>query len=99
MDAKEQLLISEGVCHQLGIVKYHKEVMPGDNDGKDKSVLSVRVQLVQTIEFRPEESVVTEVRLVWRGADGDGLCYGGGVPWSQREIDAPGVQSVREGTE
>ena len=28
---KEQLLISEGVCRQLGIVKYHKEV-PGDTD-------------------------------------------------------------------
>ncbi len=29
MDAKEQLLLSEGVCRQLGIVSYHRAVSPG----------------------------------------------------------------------
>ena len=31
IDAKEQLLLSEGVCRQLGIVRYHEQVSPGDN--------------------------------------------------------------------
>ena len=29
MDAHEQLLLSEGVCSQLGIVEYHQNVWPG----------------------------------------------------------------------
>ena len=28
MDAREQLLLSEGVCRQLGIVSYHQDVEP-----------------------------------------------------------------------
>ena len=32
MDAKEQLLLSEGVCRQLGIVTYHREVVPGKGE-------------------------------------------------------------------
>ena len=28
MDAKEQLLLSEGVCHQLGMITYHPDVEP-----------------------------------------------------------------------
>ena len=29
MDAHDQLLLSEGVCSQLGIVEYHDNVWPG----------------------------------------------------------------------
>ena len=29
MDAHDQLLLSEGVCSQLGILEYHKNVWPG----------------------------------------------------------------------
>ena len=29
MDAHDQLLLAEGVCSQLGIVEYHKDVWPG----------------------------------------------------------------------
>ena len=29
MDAHDQLLLTEGVCSQLGIVEYHKDVWPG----------------------------------------------------------------------
>ena len=85
MDAKEQLLVSEGVCRQLGIVKYHKEVRPGDSTGggnvqtEEVHVPSVRVLLAQTVKLRPEESVVAEVRLVGAGVGGDRLWYGGGV--------------------
>ena len=28
IDIKEQLLLSKGVCRQLGIVTYHREVVP-----------------------------------------------------------------------
>ena len=34
MDAKEQLLLSEGVCRQLGIVTYHGAVSPGQEEGE-----------------------------------------------------------------
>ena len=72
MDAKEQLLILEGVCRQLGIVKYHKEVVPGDSARRDDQaeevyVPSVWVWLVQAVKLRPDESVVAEVRLVGNG--------------------------------
>ena len=83
MDAKEQLLISEGGCRQLGIVKYHKEVRPGDSTRRGNAqteevyLPSVRVLLVQTIKLRPEECVVAEVRLVKTGVGGDRLWYGG----------------------
>ena len=29
MDAQDQLLLAEGVCSQLGMVEYHKDVWPG----------------------------------------------------------------------
>ena len=29
MDARDQLLLAEGVCSQLGIVEYHQNVWPG----------------------------------------------------------------------
>ena len=31
MNAREQLILSEGVCRQLGIVRYHEQVTPGDS--------------------------------------------------------------------
>ena len=34
MDAREQVLLSEGVCRQLGIVTYHEAVMPGHVPGE-----------------------------------------------------------------
>ena len=64
MDAKEQLLISEGVCQQMTIMKYNEEVVPGDEKKQDASVPVVRVQLVRTTRIRLMESLVAEVRLV-----------------------------------
>ena len=32
MDTKEQLLLSEGVCRQVGIVTYQREVLPGQGE-------------------------------------------------------------------
>ena len=75
MDAKEQLLLSEGVCRQLGIVHYHEQVVPGDKQRAQVYVPTVRVRLVQTVKLRPDESVVAKVRLVGDGVGGEGQEY------------------------
>ena len=69
MDAKEQLLLSEGVCRQLGIMQYHEQVSPGDNQ-EPVCVPMVRVHLVQTVKLGPNESLMAEVRLVGEGVGG-----------------------------
>ena len=69
MDAKEQLLLSEGGCRQLGIVRYHEQVSPGDNQ-ESVCIPMVRVHLVQTVTLRPDESLMAEVRLVGEGVGG-----------------------------
>ena len=79
MDAKEQLLLSEGVCRQLGIVHYHEQVVPGDKQRAQMYVPTVRVHLVQTVKLRPDESVVAKVRLVGNGDGGDGSGNGMGT--------------------
>ena len=53
MDAQEQLLLSEGVCRQLGIVTYHPSIEPSKVPDKDSDadalVPTVRVCLVQSL--------------------------------------------------
>ena len=49
MDAKEQLLLSEGVCRQLGIVSYHPDVKSRCKKGKDAQVPLVRVRLTRSV--------------------------------------------------
>ena len=53
MDAQDQLLLSEGVCHQLGIVTYHPSIeppsVPDQNSGDNALVTTVRVRLVQSL--------------------------------------------------
>ena len=67
MDASEPLLLSEGVCRQLGIVSYHPEVdasQPQDRAAADRAnVPAVRVQLVQSIKLPPrlDRSILAEV--------------------------------------
>ena len=77
MDAREQLLLSEGVCRQLGIVAYHSRVVPGH--GEDKKAVAaemyvpmVRVQLIQAVKMKPGESVIAKVKLVGGGVGGTG---------------------------
>ena len=84
MDAKESLLLSEGVCHQLGIISYHPQVTPGDNHSKEKATSdvllpAVRVQLVEMVKLKPRESIMAGVRFVGKGAGGQGK-------WSQPEF-------------
>ena len=49
MDAPEQLLLSEGICRQLGILTYHPDVQPGNGDKKQPNV-------------EPEEGVTAKFR-------------------------------------
>ena len=39
MDAEEQLLLSEGVCRQLGIIQYHPDVQPWRHRKKNSAVV------------------------------------------------------------
>ena len=87
MDAYNQLLLSEGVCRQLGIVSYHRnvEIWRGARKQKRKpahqsnqqsqlsQVPSVRVRLVRMVRLPPRQSVIVNVRL-----EGDG---GVGSAW------------------
>ena len=74
MDAKEDLLVSEGVCRQLGIVTYHPEVSPmtkgvsreqapGSGRVAEKSTGPVTVKLVNTVRVLPSQSVMASVQL------------------------------------
>ena len=77
MDAHEQLLLSEGVCWQLGIISYHPEVQTSppkkenengpslsDNSPTPCQVPSVKVHLVQSAKLPPNHSAVVEAQLV-----------------------------------
>lgn len=70
MDAHDQLLLSEGVCRQLGII-YHPDVQawrggrkqpPAEQKdaAKDKeaNVPTVRVKLLQSVQLLPHQAVV-----------------------------------------
>ena len=58
MDARDPLLLSEGVCHQLHIISYHPQVgastctvrVPDDEESRDPTVMVpvVRVKLVES---------------------------------------------------
>ena len=51
MDAHDQLLLSEGVCSQLGIVEYHENVWPGHE-----------LETVPEVSIVPEAATVPVVR-------------------------------------
>ena len=71
MDAHDQLLLSEGVCRQLGIISYHSKVerwiggfKQSAIEGKaavEAKVPTVKVQLVRTVRLLPHQSVTTTV--------------------------------------
>ena len=72
MDAKDQLLLSEGVCHQLGIISYHPSVEVWRGRKKPSSqpssraqakVPSVRVQLVHAVRILPKQARLVQVKL------------------------------------
>ena len=78
MDAPDQLLLSEGVCRQLGIVTYHPSLhQPGqtqnpvdspvcESESSNKQttlVPCVRVSLVKSLQLPPNQSAVVPVRV------------------------------------
>ncbi len=69
MDAPEHLLLSEGVCHQLGIQAYHPAVVAEEPGRKEEGgkptcrVPTVRVRLVQSVRLLPNQSVLADVEL------------------------------------
>ena len=69
MDASEQLLLSEGVCRQLGIVTYHPDVR-SKGPAKKGKVPTVRVKLVQAVRLLPNQSILADTQVDLDGLGG-----------------------------
>ena len=85
VDTSDQLLLSEGVCRQLGIIRYHPSVRPsseeqqegeetqesmGRESPEDTAVVpTVRVQLLQSVTVPPLQRLAVEVKV-----DSDAVC-------------------------
>ena len=54
----DQLLLSEGVCRQLGIVTYHNEVGRCKDAKRIATITAASVSSVKTIRILPHQSVV-----------------------------------------
>ena len=74
MDAQEQLLLSEGVCRQLGIIHYHPSVKRHGKISQSTSELASRstgevtvptvpINLVESVRVLPGLSAVAKVQL------------------------------------
>ena len=82
MDAYDQLLLSEGVCRQLGILAYHdkveqwrgrkKRAPPPDVpvQATKAKVPMVRVNLVQSVHLLPHQSKIVDVQMETKEASG-----------------------------
>ena len=74
-EAQDQLLLSEGVSRQLGIISYHRDVhsfkqlvkdphsVRAKSEGFEAQVPLVRVHLVQVVSMMPHQSMGVTVRL------------------------------------
>jgi len=63
MDAPDELLLSEGVCRQLDIVTYHKDVCPRREDHKMNDKKMVQVNMVKTVHFLPHQNIAVQVKI------------------------------------
>lgn len=67
MDAQDPLLLSEGVCRQLGIIAYHPSIeLPTVQKPKEKpptKVPTVRVRLIESVRLPPQRCVMASVQL------------------------------------
>ena len=77
MDAHDQLLLSEGVCRQLGILTYHPDVKPkqsGPQSEKGSEVVAtvptIRVCLLHTVRVPAGQSTLVPVQ--FKGSDVSG---------------------------
>jgi len=66
MDAHDLLLLSEGVCHHLGIVTYHPSVSRqiANQDTTPKPLArSVHVSIVNSVRLAPSKEMLVRVRI------------------------------------
>ena len=83
-DAHEQLLLSEGVCRQFGIIHYHPsvkphgkisqstiELHPPSRSMSEVTVPTVTINLVESVRVLPGQSSVVKVQLELK----DQCCY------------------------
>jgi len=73
MDVPEELLLSEGVCRQLGIINYHSEVKPfrtlktgsaAETQNYERyTVPMIRIITNEDVRLLPNQCVMTQVRL------------------------------------
>ena len=67
MDSTDQLLLSEGVCRQLGIVSYHPSVLAKKRStATEKSpvrVPMVRVSLLESVSVPPQRCITAKAKL------------------------------------
>ena len=68
MKAHDPLLLSEGVCRQLGILTYHPDVRcsvePPSPESSSKAVVPmVRVQLLKAVKLLPRQSIQVAARV------------------------------------
>ena len=71
IDANHQLLLSEEVCNQLGIVTYHHDVhtsnmqptTPHATHNTEAIVPMFRVNLLQSMKLPPQSSTVVQVKV------------------------------------
>ena len=68
MDAFDQLLLSEGVCRQLGIVAYHPSLVTEKAPRHKETTLvpSIRVSLVQSMKLPPSQCRSCKTRILSR---------------------------------
>eukprot|EP00731_Ephydatia_muelleri_P011030 Em0005g1616a len=101
MDAPEQLLLSEGVCRQLGVISYHPEVHPVKAQKKKHNnghcnVPAVRVRLIQDMTHPGCDSsrmckfYLTRVSLEDRSGRGGGCPHEAKLQGSTSESPCPG---------
>ena len=65
MDANTQLLLSEGVCRQFGIITYHPSLTSGRKKNQKETTIvpSIRVRLIQALKLPPSQSAVVPIRV------------------------------------
>jgi len=63
MDARDPLLLSEGACHQLGIIMYHPDVGAPSPQSSVTAVPVVRVKLVESVRLLPLQSKMITVEI------------------------------------
>ena len=77
MNPPDGLLLSEGVCRQLGIISYHPEVHPlreaknqtnTESSATESKVPLVKVSLVRTVNLLPHQSIIAQVQCSERSA-------------------------------